>query len=720
MAKLSPAGSGLAYATFLGGSDTDYGAGIAADGAGSAYVTGTTASSDFPTTAGADVVDQEPNDSPDQASPLPFGRASLGYFGAPGRDQDWYKVTMPRPGRLTVHLDPPATGGNWASDPGLGLRVTTSSGTTILAENYTTGSTTAAAEVTATLAQAGEYRVWVFPAGRAGLSDVWSDQPYTLTTTFLASAVTPVPGTPWAWGLGSYGQLGDGTANPSVPVQVSGLSGAIAVAAGGYHSLALKSDGTVWAWGGNGYGQLGDGSTSNRATPVQVSGLSGVIAVSAGWQHSLALKNDGTVWAWGNNRFGQLGDGTSSTVRTTPVQVSGLSGVVAIAAGGYHSLALKNDGTVWAWGANWYGALGDGTATNRLTPVQVPGLSGVMAVAAGSAHSLALKGDGTVWAWGGNYSGQLGDGTTVTTGCYSRPTPVQVSGLSGASAIAAGASHSLALKSDGTVWAWGYNGYGQLGDGTTTGHATPVQVSGLRGATALAGGLYHTLAVQADAGLTPTPTATATGTPTATAVATSTATFTSTPTATRTATPTMTGTATPTATSIPMPTPTVAPSASPTASATATPVPGATATATAGPGLGPTVTTVSPTSGPGRGGTTITISGSNFQSGATVTVDGRAATSVVYGSATSLTAVTPRHGRTVGDVNGNGSVTSLDALCILRAVASLPATTSCPAAMLATTADVAVTNPDGQSGTLASAFTYQHADVNGNGSITAV
>ena len=124
------------------------------------------------------------------------------------------------------------------------------------------------------------------------------------------------------------------------------------IAGGGEHSIALKSDGTVWAWGNNWVGQLGDGTTSHRSTPVQVSGLSGVIAIAGGGYHSIALKSDGTVWAWGWNEYGQLGDGTTSH-RSTPVQVSGLSGVIAIAGGGYHSIALKSDGTVWAWGNNW-------------------------------------------------------------------------------------------------------------------------------------------------------------------------------------------------------------------------------------------------------------------------------------------------------------------------------------------------------------------------------
>ena len=147
------------------------------------------------------------------------------------------------------------------------------------------------------------------------------------------------------------------------------------VVAGGWHSLGLTSYGTVWAWGRNTYGQLGDGSTTTRSTPVQVSGLSGVIAIAGGDIHSLALKSDGTVWAWGYNYYGQLGDG-STTTRSTPVQVSGLSGVIAIAGGGDHNLALKSDGTVWAWGDNTNGELGDGSTTTRSTPVQTLGAGG--------------------------------------------------------------------------------------------------------------------------------------------------------------------------------------------------------------------------------------------------------------------------------------------------------------------------------------------------------
>jgi len=332
-------------------------------------------------------------------------------------------------------------------------------------------------------------------------------------------------GTVWAWGWNAYGQLGDGTTEQRLsPVQVLGpggqgfLSGIVSVAAaGGFdagatnyqgsHSLALSSQGEVFAWGCNAYGQLGDGSTTNRSTPTKVPGIGSIVAIAAGGGAkynypapgtSYALTADGTVYAWGYDNEGQCGQGTTTLSRPNPVQVQGLDHVVAIAAGGAsaryaydgytprggHALALKDNGEVWAWGNNLNGQLGDGTTTNRALPVRVAGLSDVVAIACGGAiadtplagHSLALRADGTVWAWGLNNCGQLGDGTTTN-----RLTPVKVQGLTDVVAIAAGARHSLARRKDGTVWAWGYNAYGQLGDGTTTDRLTPTQVSGIDG-----------------------------------------------------------------------------------------------------------------------------------------------------------------------------------------------------------------------------------------------
>ncbi|WP_309890693.1 hypothetical protein [Archangium sp.] len=214
--------------------------------------------------------------------------------------------------------------------------------------------------------------------------------------------------------------------------------------------------------------------------------------IAAGYHYNLKVRQDGTVWAWGANSYGQLGDGTT-TQRTTPVQVVGLDNVGAVAAGDTHSLALKKDGTVWAWGHNEYGKLGDGTTTTRHTPVQLAGLTNVVAIDAKKDHSLAVKKDGTVWAWGNNAYGKLGDGTTMT-----RYTPVQVVGLSGVVSVAAGWMSSQALKQDGTVWGWGFNEQGQLGDGTIKSKLTPVQVVGLTGATLLVAGDLHALAVKQD------------------------------------------------------------------------------------------------------------------------------------------------------------------------------------------------------------------------------
>jgi alpha-tubulin suppressor-like RCC1 family protein len=214
--------------------------------------------------------------------------------------------------------------------------------------------------------------------------------------------------------------------------------------------------------------------------------------VATGQGQVIALRSDGTVWAWGENGSGQLGDGTT-TDRNAPVAVTGLTGVVAIAAGGAHSAAVKSDGTVWTWGENGSGQLGDGTVTTRLTPVQVTGVTGVVALAAGTNHMLALKSDGTVWTWGGNASGQLGDGTTG-----SRPVAAAVSGLTNVKALAAGPDHSLAVKTDGTVWAWGKNEAGQTGDGTTANRVTPSQVPGFTGVIEVAAGASHSVALKSD------------------------------------------------------------------------------------------------------------------------------------------------------------------------------------------------------------------------------
>jgi alpha-tubulin suppressor-like RCC1 family protein len=278
-------------------------------------------------------------------------------------------------------------------------------------------------------------------------------------------------GTVWSWGSNLYGGLGDGgTTSTSTPAQITSLSGITAISAGGWHSTALRNDGTVWTWGWNADGQLGDGSTTDRTVPFQVGGLSGVTSIKAGTYHVLALRNDGTVWAWGDNEYGQIGIGTTVTDQTTPIQVSGLSGVIKIATGRFFSLALKSDGTVWTWGQNLYGQLGNGTTTDSPVPVQVSGLSNVIDVTCGAFECHIIKADETAWAWGRNTYGNLGDGTVANSS-----TPVQSVGLTNVVRVAAGTNFALFAKSDGTFWGCGRNASGQLGDGTVTQRNTPSQ-----------------------------------------------------------------------------------------------------------------------------------------------------------------------------------------------------------------------------------------------------
>lgn len=256
------------------------------------------------------------------------------------------------------------------------------------------------------------------------------------------------------------------------------LMSALLFAAVLFPSIPTLSQNSVWAWGGNSASQLGDLSWGGFSTqPVWVFDISDVSAISAGSSHSVALKEDGTVWDWG-----YCLTGSSYPCWSYPRQVSGISDVAAIAAGGDNfSLALKNDGTVWRWDIE------------SPIPTQVPDLNNVVSVAAGFAHCLAVKSNGTVWAWGSNYSGQLGDGTNEN-----RNIPVQTLYLSDVIAVVGGRTHSLAFKSDGTVWAWGGNYYGQLGDGTNEDKNIPIQASGLSSIIALSAGGGYALALKED------------------------------------------------------------------------------------------------------------------------------------------------------------------------------------------------------------------------------
>ncbi|HYC38792.1 MAG TPA: hypothetical protein VEC19_20360 [Usitatibacter sp.] len=278
-------------------------------------------------------------------------------------------------------------------------------------------------------------------------------------------------GTVWTWGWNRWGQLGDGTiADRSTPARVSGVADVKSVAAGSLDTIALLNDGTVFEWG-------------FRAGPraLRVADLTSVVAIAAGRDHGLALRSDGSVWAWGSNDMLQLGTGSNVASRI-PVQVSALADIVAIAAGRFHNLALKRDGSVWAWGSDEFGQVGDGSGNFlRAAPVAVPGLSGIVAIAAGGYHSLALNANGLIMAWGANSDGQLGDGSTTA-----RTSPVPATTLPRLAAIAGGTFHSIGLRGDGIVLGWGRNSYGQLGDGTIAQRARSVMTLRENGAGSIA------------------------------------------------------------------------------------------------------------------------------------------------------------------------------------------------------------------------------------------
>tara|TARA_R110002020_G_scaffold15897_4_gene56621 strand:+ start:132 stop:1355 length:1224 start_codon:yes stop_codon:yes gene_type:complete len=289
------------------------------------------------------------------------------------------------------------------------------------------------------------------------------------------SAAIKNDGTLWTWGQGTSGALGDGTTvTKSSPVQVGLLTNWATVTQMRHSTLAIKTDGTLWSWGANGLGQLGLGNTTYYSSPVQVGSLTTWSKISCGLNFVTAIKTDGTLWAWGRNAQGQLGQG-NTTNKSSPVQVGLLTDWSQLGDGKASCFALKTDGTLWAWGDNGYGVLGDGTSTDRSSPVQIGSLTTwSQLVSAGQYHCGVVKTDGTLWTWGRNTYGQVGDGTTTN-----RSSPVQVGALTTWSRFRGALHSSMGLTTGGTLWTWGYNNRGQLGQGNTTNYSSPVQVGAL-------------------------------------------------------------------------------------------------------------------------------------------------------------------------------------------------------------------------------------------------
>jgi len=491
-------------------------------------------------------------------------------------------------------------------------------------------------------------------------------------------------GTVVAWGGNESGQLGNGkTAESEGTVTVKGLTGVTAIAVGGEHDLALLGNGTVMAWGENEYGQLGDGVTKNSDVPVTVTELTGVVAIAAGEQFSMALLSDGEVMAWGADQFGELGNRTvlargpqEERFSEAPVVVEGVSNASAIAAGGRHSLALLSNGTVVAWGADGDGQLGDGSIeSSSEAPVSVSGLAGVTQIAAGGNHSMALLDGGTVTTWGENRRGELGDGSSGEPS----DVPVAVASLGEVHGIAAGAMHDLAYtepvptvaavspasgpSSGGTkvtIMGSSFEGVSSVHFGSSAATSFIVESPETISAVAPAGALGTVdVTVTAAAGTSPTGTAdrfSYVGPPTVAKLSVKTgagaggASVTITGSNLQGATSVSfggnaaTGLTVNSATSVTA----VAPPGSGTVDVTVT-TPGGTSATSKHDRFGytPSVTAITPGSGPALGGTGVTITGAGFAPGAGATgfkFGSKKASHVECASSTSCTATTPANG----------------------------------------------------------------------------
>ena len=277
----------------------------------------------------------------------------------------------------------------------------------------------------------------------------------------------------YAWGYNGDGRLGDGTTtNRSTPTRIGTASNWTYIAAGDSHNLAINTKGELYAWGYNGDGRLGDGTTTNRSTPTRIGTASNWTYIAAGDSHNLALNTEGELYAWGKNDVSQLGDGKTAN-RSSPTRIGNASDWAQISVGLNHSLALNTKGELYAWGNNLEGELGDGTRITRNSPTRIGTASDWKSVSAGWGYNLAVNTKNELYAWGRNYYGQFGDGTSQNN----KYSPTRVGTASDWKSVSAGWVHSLAVNTKGELYAWGYNGIGRLGDGTTTNRLSPVKIA---------------------------------------------------------------------------------------------------------------------------------------------------------------------------------------------------------------------------------------------------
>lgn len=313
----------------------------------------------------------------------------------------------------------------------------------------------------------GSYNVVPFPA-QVGSATTW--QSISLGDSHGAGIQTN--GTLWIWGDNAQGQLGNGTLMPNLsPAQLGAASNWQSISLGGEFTLAIKTNGTLWAWGRNNVGQLGDGTQISRSVPVQIGTDTDWQSISAGGSHSMAIKTNGTLWAWGSNSSGRLGLGAPAMIQRVPVQVGTLSSWQSVCASLWHTHAIQTNGTLWAWGGNSFGQLGDGTTTNSSSPIQIGTAMDWASVSSADAHTLALKTTGTLWAWGNNQYGELGNGSTINS-----TVPVQVGTGNTWTRASGGYGYSFGIQSNGSLWGWGLNNFWQLGLGDTINRSIPTEL----------------------------------------------------------------------------------------------------------------------------------------------------------------------------------------------------------------------------------------------------
>lgn len=302
----------------------------------------------------------------------------------------------------------------------------------------------------------------------------------------------------WTIGRNNYGQLGDSTLeNSPTPKKIKNLNDIVVISRGYDHSIALDKNGNLFLWGRNNYGQLGCSSVNDQLTPQKLPNHTGFVAVEGGHWHTVGLKKDGTVWCWGHNYFAELGNGTREhsswpveVLQISNSEISVLNNIVSIASVGYHTLALKKDGTVWGWGGNTFNELGTEGLEFQRYAIKVVGIPRIKEIAVGWHHSVALDYKGKVWVWGSDPAFQFNEETKKY---YHHPTLLK--GLPKVTKIACGSWHSLAIDENKNVWGWGKNHFGMLGTGDTISHSTPILLKSLKNIVDIGGGCFQSIAV---------------------------------------------------------------------------------------------------------------------------------------------------------------------------------------------------------------------------------